>query len=127
MKRKEWKDPQSEMRGHELLTMELINAVPEYGHYEDALENGTMSSYDDAVVHIKLFSPYMGWTWFVTEWDSESGVPFGFVNGFFGELGSFSHQELAESNVRGLPEVERDLYFEPKTLAEAKKEIVLAR
>ena len=68
---------------------------------------------------MKLFSPYSGWTWYVTEWDAETGECFGLVQGFETELGYFSMDELAEAKIFGtVPAVERDLYWKPITLGE---------
>ena len=64
-----------------------------------------------------------GWTWYITEWEAESGLCFGLVEGFETELGYFSLDELAETTVfGGVPAVERDLYWKPKTLGEIRRE-----
>ena len=48
---------------------------------------------------------------------------FGLVEGFETELGYFHLGELAEVTVfGGTPAVERDLYWEPRTLGEIRKE-----
>ena len=53
--------------------------------------------------------------------DPETGQCFGLVEGFERELGYFDLTELAETTVfDGTPAVERDLYWEPKTLGEIK-------
>ena len=70
----------------------------------------------------KLFSPYGNWTWYVTEWDRRPELCFGLVQGFETELGYFSLDELAEATVfGGVPAVERDLYWQPKTLGEIRR------
>jgi hypothetical protein len=74
----------------------------------------------DAVAQVKFFSPESGWTWYASEWDGED-ICFGLVVGHELELGYFSLRELEE--VRG-PKgllVERDRFFEPKTLGQLKK------
>ena len=72
----------------------------------------------EAVVHVKFFLE--SFTWYATEYDPAERVFFGFVVSSLcpdGELGYFSLDEL--ESVRGrFGGVERDLYFEPKTLAE---------
>ena len=74
------------------------------------------------VARAKLFSPYNGWTWYVTEWDPRTGTCFGLVQGFEEELGYFDLTELAEAAVfGGVPAVERDLYWEPTTLGEIRR------
>ena len=75
----------------------------------------------EAQAVVKFFTPDSNWTWYATEFDGEDRF-FGLVVGQEIELGYFSLSELEE--IRGpfhLP-VERDLYFQPKTLAELKAE-----
>lgn len=75
---------------------------------------------DEAIAHVKLFTPDSNWTWFVTEWDGEDRC-FGLVKGFETELGYFSLSELkAVRGPMGLP-IERDKFWKPKTLREIKK------
>ena len=65
---------------------------------------------------------HSNWTWYVTEWDAETGLCFGLVEGFETELGYFSLDELAEATVfGGVPAVERDLYWKPMTLGEIRR------
>ncbi|MGD8457513.1 MAG: DUF2958 domain-containing protein [Anaerolineales bacterium] len=71
----------------------------------------------DATAHVKFFTPDSSWSWFASEFDGED-LFFGLVIGLEIELGYFSLSEL--QSVRGplgLP-IERDLYYEPKTLKE---------
>ncbi|MBZ0304417.1 MAG: DUF2958 domain-containing protein, partial [Anaerolineae bacterium] len=66
---------------------------------------------------VKYHTPDSDWTWYVTEFDGNDYM-FGLVSGYEIELGYFSLSEL--ESVRGglgLP-IERDLYYEPKTLQE---------
>ena len=66
---------------------------------------------------------HTGWRWYVTEWAAETGLCFGLVEGFETELGYFHLSELAESTVlRNVPAVERDLYWEPKTIGEIRRQ-----
>ena len=84
--------------------------------------NENVEDYDDVLAPAKLFSPYGNWTWYVTEWDAETGTCFGLVDGLEKELGYFDLTELAEATVfGGVPAVERDLYWEPKTLGEIRR------
>ena len=74
------------------------------------------------IARTKLFSPYTGWRWYITEWAAETGLCFGLVQGYEVELGYFDLTELAESTVLGnVPAVERDLYWEPKTIGEIRR------
>ncbi len=70
-----------------------------------------------AVAPIKFFTPDANWTWYPTEFDGND-LFFGLVSGFEVELGYFSLTELeAITGPFQLP-IERDLYFEPATLAD---------
>lgn len=113
---KVWQDPNSGLRGHELMTKELGKTIPPLYANEDAAEH------DAILARVKLFSPYSNWTWYVTEWDPKTGLCFGLVQGFETELGYFDLTELAEVTVfGGVPAVERDLYWKPKTLGEIRE------
>ena len=108
-----WRDNCSGLRGHPLMTKELGEQLP-------ALRaNENVQDCEDVIAHVKLFSPYSGWTWYVTEWEAETGLCFGLVEGFDTEWGYFGLTELAEVKVfGGVPAIERDLYWEPKTVGE---------
>ncbi len=74
----------------------------------------------EAVAHVKFFTPDSNWTWYASEFDGED-IFFGLVDGFELELGYFSLQELKDiRGPMGLP-IERDLFYEPKTLRELKE------
>ena len=89
--------------------------------------NEDVADHDAVVAKAKLFSPYNGWRWYITEWDAETGLCFGLVEGFETELGYFDLTELAEVTVFGsVPAVERDLYWEPQTLGEIRRQSRLA-
>ena len=81
---------------------------PLYSNEEKGLE---------ALAHVKFFTPDSNWTWYASEFDGED-MFFGLVSGLEVELGYFSLKELQETHgPLGLP-IERDLYFEPKSLKE---------
>ena len=106
-----WQDNHSGLRRHKLMTRELGAKIPALGANED------VEAYDSVLAHIKLFSPYNGWRWYITEWQAETGLCFGLVEGFETEMGYFDLTELAEATVFGrVPAVERDLHWKPKTL-----------
>ena len=50
---------------------------------------------DGVLAPAKLFSPYTGWRWYITEWDPETRLCFGLVEGFETELGYFDLTDLA--------------------------------
>ena len=111
-----WRDNHSGRRGHKLMTKELGDTIPAIGANENAAD------YDDVLAPAKFFSPYSNWNWFVTEWDAETGLCFGLVEGFEMELGYFDLTELAEVTVfGGVPAVERELYWQPRTLGEIRR------
>jgi hypothetical protein len=71
----------------------------------------------DALAQVKFFTPAGSWTWYASEFDGDD-IFFGLVNGLVLEFGYFSLKELQSvKGPMGLP-IERDLYFEPKTLRE---------
>ena len=114
-----WQDNHSEYRGHQLMTKELGDAIPMLG------ANENVKDYDTVLAPAKLFSPYSNWTWYITEWEAETGLCFGLVEGFETEIGYFDLSELAAVTVFGsVPAVERDLYWKPKTLGEIKSELL---
>ena len=72
-----------------------------------------------ALAQVKFFTPDSSWTWYASEFDGED-VFFGLAIGHVAELGYFSLSELEEvRGPLGLP-IERDEWFEPKTLQELK-------
>ena len=93
----------------DLLLDDLRKALPELYAQEELGE--------DAVAYVKFFTPDSNWTWYATEFDGDDTF-FGFVDGFESEYGYFSLSELRSvRGPMGLP-IERDLYWEPKTLRE---------
>ena len=112
-----WQDNHSRYRRHKLMTKEIGDRIPRIG----ASDN--VNDFDDVLAEAKLFCPYTGWRWYVTEWDPETGTCFGLVEGFESEIGYFDLTELAEATLFGsVPAVERDLYWEPKTIGEIRKQ-----
>jgi len=75
-----------------------------------------------AVAVVKFFTPTSSWTWYATEFDGRDTF-FGLVAGHEKELGYFSLAEL--QGVRGPLGlgVERDIYWQPKTLEEIAPEL----
>ena len=118
-----WQDNHSGLRRHKLMTKELADTIPAIL----STANDGADEPDAVVARVKLFSPYNGWRWYVTEWDRETGLCFGLIEGFETEVGYFELTELAEVTVLGgVPAIERDLYWEPKTLGEIRREARLA-
>ena len=97
-----------------LLTQELRSQLPAL--YAQDGKGG------QAIVYVKFFTPDANWTWYATEFDGEDTF-FGLVDGFEKEIGYFSLSELEnDKGPLGLP-IERDLYWQPKTLAQIAPEL----
>ena len=112
-----WRDRHRGRRGHPLMTEKLGGTIPPLYATEETTDT------DSVIARAKLFSPYSGWTWYITEWDLETGMCFGLVEGFETELGYFDLTELSEITVfGGVPAIERDLYWQPRTLGEIREE-----
>jgi len=104
----------NKIRGMKLLTQELRKKLPPL--YSQDGKGGK------AVAHVKFFTPDSNWTFHGVEFDGEDRF-FGLVDGHCKELGYFSLSELESVNgPMGLP-VERDLYWQPKTLEEIAPEL----
>lgn len=94
----------------ELLDAETREKLP-------PLYNGEEKKGLEDLAQVKFFTPDSNWTWYASEFNGED-IFFGLVSGMEVELGYFSLKELEEAKgPLGLP-IERDLYFEPKTLKE---------
>ncbi len=99
---------------HDLMPEAIAQTIPPlYG-----TEHGS-----DPVARVKWFTPDSSWSWFVTEFDHETRVCFGLVDGHETELGYFSLDEIEE--VRGPMglRVERDLYWVPTPLSQLQQEL----
>jgi DUF2958 family protein len=97
-----------------LITPELEELFKDYPLYSQENEK-------DPLVVVKLFDPAGSATWFLTEYDPEQKLAFGFVTGLaHDELGYVSLEEL-ESIERpfGLT-IERDLFFTQQKLSNFK-------
>ena len=74
----------------------------------------------DPMVWVKFFNPYGVGTWLATEYDGKDTF-FGAVTlGHGWELGYFSLRELKSLMKFGAPMIERDRYFKPQKLSQAK-------
>jgi len=100
-----------------LLTEEIRKKLPKLYEQED--KGG------DAVAYFKLFTPDSSFSWYITEGSQEGDdfMMFGLVDGLERELGYVSLKELQSvKGPLGLP-IERDLYWQPKTLREIAPEM----
>ena len=64
-----WQDNHSGLRRHKLMTKELGDTIPALLYANDGADDP-----DAVVARVKLFSPYSNWTWYITEWDAETGT-----------------------------------------------------
>ncbi|HGJ9712397.1 TPA: helicase-related protein [Streptococcus pneumoniae] len=107
----EAKEPQyySKDDPENLMTDEMLERVPELYAQEDV-------SLADKQVHAAYIIPLRSnWTWYMTEYDRESGDAFGLVLGIEPEWGYFNLEELKELNAQRL--ILEDF---PKTFRELK-------
>jgi len=87
----------------QLLTKEILKNLPALGT--------TDGQGDQAVVRVKFFTPWAGWTWYATEYDPETRTFFGLVDGHEKELGYFNLDELEEVKGPFGLKIERDRGF----------------
>lgn len=112
--REESKEPQksqyySKDDPENLMTDEMLERVPELYAQEDV-------SLADKEVHAAYIIPFRSnWTWYMTEYDRESGDAFGLVLGIEPEWGYFNLEDLKELNAQRL--ILEDF---PKTFRELK-------
>ncbi len=108
-----WQDVYSGKRGHKLVTKALGEKLPPMGTYADE------GSFEKIPVPLKLFSPPTGWTWYIYEWEADTGLCMGLVEGYETEFGYIDLNELAELTLMGgmLTVVERDLHWRTTDLA----------
>ena len=82
----------------------------------------------DAIVHVKFFDAFGSSVWFVTEYDPEERLCYGWacLNGDLqcAEFGYVGLDELIGLQIAGrsIPRIERDLHFKPVTLRQAIKD-----
>lgn len=110
-KKSEIEEPQyySKDDPENLMTDEMLERVPELYAQEDV-------ALADKEVHAAYIIPFRSnWTWYMTEYDRESGDAFGLVLGIEPEWGYFNLEELKELNAQRL--ILEDF---PKTFRELK-------
>ena len=105
------------MSTRQLLTQEIIQKLPKLYSQENE---------EDPVVHLKMFTPDSGWTWFILEGDEQEDGDYLFFCKVIsplepeGELGYVTLNQLKE--VRGPMglKIERDIYYKAKPLSQCK-------
>lgn len=98
-----------------LLTKEILKKLPALYATENVSEA-------DKLVMLKLFTPWGGFTWYIAEYNPETGLMFAYATGGYeSEWGYISLPELeAIKGPAGL-RIERDRWFEPTKFSELKK------
>ncbi len=76
---------------------------------------------EEAKAIVKFFTPFSNLSWFAIEYNPETKEFFGLVKGQDTELGYFSLTEFENYNKTKRVGIERDMYFEPKTIKEIKE------
>ena len=84
---------------------------------------GATAEEADPMVIVKFFYPDFHWTWFGIEFCPKTEIFFGFVDGDFPELGSFSLLELKNTRGKLGCSIERDRHFQPCRLSELRKQL----
>ena len=90
-----------------LFTKEILNKLP-------ALYANSEKGMAETKVIVKLFNPAGAGTWYITEYDPETKIAFGFVNlgdPEMAELGYISIQELEDLRLPFGLGIERDINF----------------
>ena len=100
---------------HILMPDELLAVMPKLRETEGQGNN--------IMIQVRYFTPTSNWVWYGIEFDPETGIFFGLVDGLEAELGYFSLQDLQEVSKQLTLPIERDLHFEPKTLREIQAQI----
>ena len=93
-----------------IFTKAVLKALPPLG-------TNAEKEFHEVKVPLKLFNAMGGQSWFITEYDPEEELAFGFAN-----LGDDQNAELGYISIRELKAIksvhwmlERDRYWEPKT------------
>ena len=91
-----------------LLTKELLKKLPPIGH--------SIETKEEPQAIVKWFTPDSNWTWYVAEYNPETGMCWGLVDGFEKEFGYFTIDEIQKLKGPLKLPVERDWSFDPVNL-----------
>ena len=111
-----WTDRHARRRGYSLMPRSVGGKIPPLGTYA----NSTRERIREVTPTAKLFTPMSNWTWYIMEWDADTGRCFGLVQGIGQEFGDFYLAELSEIMAFGgnMMEAERDCYWNSETTGE---------
>lgn len=96
-----------------LITKEIAAKMPKFRAQENRR---------DPIVYVKLFCPWARATWWLTEYDKNENVAFGFAylgDEDMAELGYIDINELSEVSGPFGMQIERDIHFSEVPLSEA--------
>lgn len=101
---------------HKLITKAIEKATPALGHTDGMPK-------DQIRIRAKFFTPWSSYTWYMTEYDPELRMGYGWIhnaaNQQGGELGYFSIEELESlKGPFGCQGVEREMYGKQPMLSE---------
>lgn len=91
-----------------LLTKAIEKALPPLYANENTVANKIK-------VPVKFFTPWAGWTWYGTEYNPETRIFFGWVEGHESEMGYFSLDELESIKGPFGLKIERDIHWDSNT------------
>ena len=94
--------------------MELITQEESY----PALYKTEDIKTDEKMLYLRFYEQSSGWEWYLSEYDPDDKIAFGYVKGFESEWGYFSITEM-----QGIPTIKRDYEFEPTKFKELYKKI----
>ncbi len=97
-----------------LIPQTLLSDIPDSYETENVL---------NPICHVKLFTPDSNWTWYIIEFSkADAKTCYGYVQGLESELGYFTLEELESIHGPLGLAIERDLWFEPTSFSEIKKD-----
>lgn len=100
-----------------LLTKELEKKLTEQGKADP---DQIVAPYKNVAL-VKFFDPTGSWTWYASEYNPDTKMFYGLVDGHEKEFGYFSFDELLQLRLPMGLKIERDLYFKPTSLLELYK------
>ena len=114
-----WEDPAPDrIRKYKLVTEEIAQKIPPMGEMTEDYE----ADFGSITPSVKLFSPILGWDWYIIEWDATTGVCFGLVHGLAQDFGTFDLNDLASQTMGGMPVVEREVAWPGQTVRELQEQ-----
>ena len=98
--------------------MKLLTKELEKKLVRQAKQNKFISDSSTEIAYVKFFDPTGSWTWYASEYNPETKMFYGLVDGHEKELGYFSFDELLQLRLPMGLKIERDLYFESTLISE---------